>query len=108
MSALLRERGLDVTGQGATWEDAEQLAAHAPAVVVLDLWMPRFEEQALYRIRARLPQATLAVVTALALVDAAERVAAAGIDLLLSKSWPPDEVAAAIAGHAHGAASATV
>jgi DNA-binding NarL/FixJ family response regulator len=92
MSALLRELGLEV------------VEVASPDVVVADLWMPTFDEEALVRIRARVPGATIAVVTALTLVDAAERVAPCGVDLLLSKSAPPSEVAAAIAAHA----SATV
>lgn len=107
MSAVLREQGIDVIDQGATWADAEALAVQVPDVIVLDLWMPSFDEDALARIRASAPDATLAVVTALALADAAERIATLGVDLLLSKSTPPDEVAGAIAAHGRGAQAAT-
>jgi DNA-binding NarL/FixJ family response regulator len=107
MSAVLREQGIDVVHQGATWADAEALAVTVPDVIVVDLWMPSFDTEALTHIRSSAPNATLAVVTALPLVDAAESIATHGVDLLLSKSTPPDEVAAAIAAHARGAETAT-
>jgi DNA-binding NarL/FixJ family response regulator len=62
--------------------------------------MPEIDIAALGRIRAAVPDATLAVVTALGPDDAAQRVAGVAIDLLLAKSTPPVEVAAAIAAHA--------
>jgi CheY-like chemotaxis protein len=99
MSALLREVGVEVTDVGANWADAERLAPGAD-VIVVDLWMPEFDHGALTRIRAIAPEATLSVVTALALEVAAEKVAGVAVDLLLSKSAPPLEVAAAIAAHA--------
>lgn len=98
LSALLEEAGLRVIGGAATWADAERLAPAADAVVV-DLWMPELDVGALGRVRTRAPGATLAVVTALALEEAARHVAGAGVDLLLAKSAPPAEVAAAIAAH---------
>ena len=99
MIALLTEAGLEVAGQGETWEDAERLAPGAD-VVVVDLWMPELDIPALGRVRACAPGASLVVVTALAAGAAAEHVAPVTIDLLLSKSAPPVETAAAIAAHA--------
>jgi len=101
MIALLGEAGLDIAGQGETWEDAERLAPGAD-VVVVDLWMPELDIAALGRIRASAPRATLVVLTALAAGLAAEHVAPVTVDLLLSKSAPPAETAAAIAAHARG------
>jgi DNA-binding NarL/FixJ family response regulator len=99
MTALLCEAGLRVTDQGETWEDAERLAA-AAEVVVVDLWMPELDIAALARVRALAPAATLAVVTALSPAVASDKIGAVAIDLLLCKSEPPHEVAAAIAAHA--------
>src|SRR3954454_9312909 len=101
MSALLEEAGLNVVGDAATWADAERLAPGVDAVVV-DLWMPEFDIAALGRVRAAAPDATLAVVTALALNDAAQRIADVRVDLLLAKIAPPAEVAGAIATHCRG------
>lgn len=98
MTALLEEAGLDVVGDGATWEEAERLAP-GKDVVVVDLWMPELDMAALARVRASVPDATLAVVTALSLEDAARHVADIGVDLLLAKFAPPTEVAGAIVAH---------
>jgi CheY-like chemotaxis protein len=98
MSALLVDAGLAVVDLGETWADAERLAEHADAVVV-DLWMPEFDAAALARVRAIAPAATLAVVTALPPSRAREQIGAIPVDLLLAKSAPPAEVAAAIARH---------
>lgn len=99
LSALLREAGVDVRAVGESWEEAERLAPGCD-IVVLDLWMPAFDPEALARVRAAAPGATLAVVTALELADAAARCDGAGVDLILSKSAPPTEVAAQIAAQA--------
>jgi DNA-binding NarL/FixJ family response regulator len=100
MSALLGEAGLDVTGLGETWADAEELAASVPDVIVVDLWMPTFDPVALGRVRASAPNATLAVVTAFTPTEAAVQVGDAGVNLFLTKSCPPTEIAEAIAAHA--------
>jgi DNA-binding NarL/FixJ family response regulator len=100
MTALLREAGLTVIGEGETWQDAERLAPTSH-VVVLDLWMPSLDIGALQRVRAAAPDALLVVITALGPEDAAEKCEGVELDLLLSKSHAPDLVAAAIAGHAH-------
>ncbi len=99
LSALLREAGVDVIEEGESWADAERMAPGC-AVITLDLWMPTFDPAALARVRAAAPHATLAVVTALELDDAAERCSGVAVDLILSKSAPPTEVAARIADHA--------
>jgi DNA-binding NarL/FixJ family response regulator len=99
LSALLREAGVTISGVGESWEDAERMAPGCD-VVVVDLWMPELEVETLGRIRTLVPRATLAVVTALDLDDAAAKVSAVAVDLLLSKSAPPTEVAARIAAHA--------
>ena len=104
LSALLREAGVDVTATAESWAEAEDLAP-GHDVIVLDLWMPALELDRLARIRDAAPEATLAVVTALDLADAGQRVAPVAVDLLLSKSAPPEDVAAQIAAHAGAAAA---
>ena len=99
LSALLGEAGVSVTAIGESWADAERLASGVD-VVVVDLWMPEYDGAALARIRGAVPEATLAVVTALDLSAAAEKLTPIEVDLLLSKSAPPTEVAARIAEHA--------
>ena len=104
MTALLEEAGLRVVGDCGTWAEAERLAPGIDAVVV-DLWMPEIDIDALHRIRAACPSATIAVVTALGLEDAAARIGDVGIDLLLAKFAPPVEVAGAIAAHCRARAA---
>src|SRR4051794_14224907 len=74
MKAMLSDAGLDVIGEAATWPDAERLAPGVD-VILVDLWMPVIDIEALARIRASAPDATLAVVTALAMPEAAVHVA---------------------------------
>jgi DNA-binding NarL/FixJ family response regulator len=105
MAALLGEAGLDVIGEAATWAEAERLAPGVDAILV-DLWMPDVDIDALARVRECAPHATLAVVTALGLAEATERVATVAIDLLLPKTAPPADIAAAIARHAVDGAGA--
>jgi DNA-binding NarL/FixJ family response regulator len=105
LSALLGEAGVTVSGVGDCWADAERLATGVD-VVVVDLWMPEYEPDCLARIRSAVPAATLAVVTALDLSAAAEKLTPIEVDLLLSKSSPPTEVAARIAEHAAARAAA--
>jgi DNA-binding NarL/FixJ family response regulator len=102
MSAVLRELGVEVTHQGATWADAEALSVTVPDIVVVDLWMPTFDEDALFLVRSHAESATLAVVTALEIHEAVARVAPFSVDLVLSKLRPPDELARQITEHAEG------
>lgn len=99
MSAMLEDAGLSVVGQGTTWEEAEALAPGVDAVVV-DLWMPQLDIDALARVRATAPGATLAVITALDVDEARNKVAGHGVDLVLGKTEPPMDVARAVAEHA--------
>jgi DNA-binding NarL/FixJ family response regulator len=101
MSALLGEAGLDVVGEADTWAEAERLAPGVDAILI-DLWMPEIDIDALARVREIAPDATLAVVTALGVAEATERIARVDVDMLLPKSAPPAEIAAAIAAHARG------
>ena len=105
MTAMLSDAGLNVVGEAATWEETERLAAGVDAILV-DLWMPEFDLEALARVRAAAPEATLAVVTALSLTDATARISSVEVDLLLGKSSPPAEIAAAIAERTLGGTGA--
>src|SRR3954465_6615334 len=107
MTAMLSDAGLNVIGEAATWEETERLAPGVDAIIV-DLWMPEFDLDALARVRASAPDATLAVVTALSGTDATARIATVAVDLLLGKSSPPAQIAAAVAERTRGGASAAV
>ena len=99
MTAVLREVGIDVAHHGASWEDAEALAVTCPDIIVVDLWMPAFDEEALVLVRRHAPAATLVVVTALEIHEAVATVANCGVDLVLSKLSAPTEIAQLIAEH---------
>ena len=107
MSALLSDAGLQVVGEGDTWEEAERLAPGVD-VILVDLWMPEIDIDALARVRASAPEATLAVVTALGMPEATVLVARVDVDILLPKSSPPADIAAAVAEHARGGAGAAL
>jgi len=107
MKALLSDAGLQVVGEADSWAEAERLAPGVDAILV-DLWMPVVDIDALGRIRAAAPNATLAVVTALALPAAQAHIAPVDVDMLLLKSTPPTQIAAAIAERALGGAGATL
>jgi DNA-binding NarL/FixJ family response regulator len=101
MSALLAEAGLNVVGEAETWAETELLAPGVDAILV-DLWMPEIDIDALARVRASAPDATLAVVTALGMAEATARVGDIPVDMLLPTPAPPVEIAAAIAARAAG------
>ena len=106
MTAVLREVGIDVAHHGSSWEDAEALAVTCPDIIVVDLWMPSFDAEALALIRRHAPAATLVVVTALEIHEAVAQVAHCGVDLVLSKLRAPTEIARLIADHASQEAAA--
>lgn len=99
LSALLADAGAEVVARGETWEEAVTLAPGMD-IVILDLWMPEFDVDALARVRATAPEATVAVVTALDLDEARLRIGDIPIDLLLSKIAPPAGMVQAIVEHA--------
>jgi len=99
LSALLEDAGVEVVARGETWAEAVELAPGIDAVVV-DLWMPELELDALATIREITRGSTLAVVTALDLDEARNRIGDIDVDLLLSKIAPPGDVAAAIRDNA--------
>jgi DNA-binding NarL/FixJ family response regulator len=107
MSALLTEAGLDVVGEADTWPETERICPGVDAILV-DLWMPEIDIDALARVRAAAPDAILAVVTALGIADATRRIAGVAVDMLLPKTSPPVEIAAAIAAQARGGAAAAL
>jgi CheY-like chemotaxis protein len=107
MSALLTDAGLRVVAEAGTWPDAERLAPGVDAILV-DLWMPEIDIDALARVRVAAPDSTLAVVTALGLDQARTLIAPVAVDILLAKTSPPTQIATAIAQHALGGASAAL
>jgi DNA-binding NarL/FixJ family response regulator len=98
VQTVFEDAGFAVVGTAATWEEARHGAAElAPHAILLDLWLPVFEREGVVAVRAAAPGAVLAVVSSLARAQVAELVEdIAGIDLMLSKRDPPEEMARAL------------
>jgi DNA-binding NarL/FixJ family response regulator len=98
VQTVFEDGGFDVVGSAATWDEARHAAATlAPDAILLDLWLPVFEREGVIAVRAAAPSAVIAVVSSLARNQVAELVAGiAGIDLMLSKREPPEEMARAL------------
>jgi DNA-binding NarL/FixJ family response regulator len=101
LSALLADAGVDVVARGETWVEALELAPGID-IVIVDLWMPELDLDALRAVRAAAPAATLAVVTALDLDEARRRIGDIPADLILSKIAPPAGMVEEIVGYARG------
>ncbi|HVW16618.1 MAG TPA: response regulator [Solirubrobacteraceae bacterium] len=102
LATMLIAEGVEVVGRGASWEEAERLVGGTRAIdaVIVDLWMPELDLEALSRVRALAPEAALVVVTALDVGEACERIGDRGVDLVLNKLAPPTRTAQAIAERA--------
>ena len=95
---VLEEAGFGIAGVAADWDEAEELAAaESPDAILLDLWLPTFDKERIAAVRAAAPSALLAIVSSLA-TDETERSVAGidGIDLILSKRDPPNQLVAAL------------
>ena len=95
---VLEEAGFGIAGVAADWDEAEALAAsESPDAILLDLWLPTFDKDRIARVRAAAPGATLAIVSSLATTEALSAVEGIdGIDLILSKRDPPNQLVAAL------------
>ncbi|MCW3008957.1 MAG: two component transcriptional regulator, LuxR family [Solirubrobacterales bacterium] len=100
VQTVFEDGGFAVAGNAATWLEAERDAAELqPDAILLDLWLPTFERDGVMRVRAAAPGAVLAVVSSLATSQVAALVdGIAGIDLILSKRDPPEEMVRALRG----------
>ena len=95
---VLEEAGFGIAGVAADWDEAEELAStESPDAILLDLWLPTFDKERIAAVRAAAPSALLAIVSSLA-IDETERSVAGleGIDLILSKRDPPNQLVAAL------------
>ena len=98
VQTVFEDVGFVVVGTATTWDEAERCATDLqPDAVLLDLWLPVFERDGVARVIAAAPRAVLAVVSSLATAQVAELVdGLEGIDLMLSKREPPEEMARAL------------
>jgi two-component system response regulator YesN len=94
----LEDADVDVVGEAATWSEAVELAAELrPDAVVADLWMPTLDTDALHRLRAAVPTASIVSLSGLSAEDAEQLVGNTGVvDLFLSKRQPPADIVEAL------------
>jgi CheY-like chemotaxis protein len=94
VQTVFEDAGFSVSGTAGSWDEAAaQAAALAPDAILLDLWLPMFERDGVTRVRAAAPGALLVVISSLSTAEASDLVTGiAGIDLVLSKRDPPNEL----------------
>ena len=97
MTSVLEAAGLEVA-TCSDWSEVPGVAADvSPDVLLVDLWMPDYDREALVRTRNAAPDALLAVISSYPLEHARRVVAdVAGVDLILAKSDRPDLIARAL------------
>jgi DNA-binding NarL/FixJ family response regulator len=98
MRRWLEDAGVDVVGDATTWEEAERMAGELqPDAVIADLWMPTLDTDALHRLRAAVPTASIVSLSGLSAEDAEQLVGNHGVvDLFLSKRQPPADIVEAL------------
>lgn len=98
VETIFTEAGFEIAGTATSWEEAERLVADTvPDVVLLDLWLPTFDRDAIARIAAATDGALIAVVSSLGRDEARDMVQGIdGIGLVLSKRDPPETLAVAV------------
>jgi two-component system response regulator YesN len=92
---------MEVVGEAASWDEAlEQVALHHPDVLLVDLWLPTRDDDALRRLRDAAPGAQFVALTGLSVEEATEAIGDLGIaDLILSKREAMDGLMAALRAH---------
>ena len=97
MSSVLEAAGFAV-GTCSDWSEVPAAAAGmTPDALLVDLWMPDYDREALVRTREAAPGALLAVISSYPREHARQLVAdVVGVDLILAKSERPDLIARAL------------
>lgn len=97
LKSVFGDGGFTIAGIAEDWPLAEEIAATRPDVILVDLWLPTYDPDAMVRIRAAAPAALLTIVSSLSAEEATEMVKdIAGIDLILSKRDHPASLVAAV------------
>ncbi len=93
----LQDRGFELIGEAACGDDVLRLAAQGrPELVVLDLAMPGAGVDTVAKLRERLPDAKLVVLSALATDQIRGQVLRGGADAYLEKTIDPERLVAAL------------
>lgn len=97
LRSVFSDGGFTIAGIAEDWPLAETIAATRPDVILVDLWLPTYDPDAVGRIRAAAPAALLTIVSSLSAEEATEMVKdIAGVDLILSKRDQPASLVAAV------------
>ena len=101
LRVTLEDAGMDVVGEAAAWEEAvAQATEHAPDVMLVDLWLPTRDDEALRRLREAAPHAQFVALTGLSVEEATEAIGPLGIaDLILSKREAMDSLVRVLQAH---------
>jgi NarL family two-component system response regulator LiaR len=104
LKELLREEGVQVVGEAANGEDGVRVALHTrPDVIVMDLHMPGIDGvEATRRIRAKMPDARVVVLTISTESDEVREAIVAGASGYLLKGSPLGDIVAGIKATAAG------
>jgi DNA-binding NarL/FixJ family response regulator len=97
----LEDTGMEVVGEAASWDEAvAQVEEHQPDVLLVDLWLPTRDDDALRRLRDAAPHAQFVALTGLSVDEATEAIGALGIaDLILSKREAMDSLLTSLRAH---------
>ena len=97
LQSVFSDAGFAIAGVAEDWPAAETIAATRPDAIIVDLWLPTYDPDAIGRIRAVAPASLLTIVSSLTAEEATEMVKdIEGIDLILSKRDPPASLVAAV------------
>jgi len=95
MATALHDAGLEALTPVGSWAEAIDVAGtEKPDAVVVDLWMPTYDADALVRLSSAAPESLLFVVSVLP-IDEAERLIDGVVRpaAIFSKPVPPQEIA---------------
>lgn len=92
LRVTLQDAGAEVVGEADSWETAIRLATELqPEVMLVDLWLPTRNDDALATLRAAAPGAHFVALSGLSPAEATELIGELGVaDLILSKRQPMD------------------
>lgn len=97
----LADAGMHVVAEATSWDEAIAAAReHKPELLLVDLWLPTRDDDALRELCSVVPDARCVALTGLSVEEAEEQVGGLGVmTLILSKRQPMDELIAALMDH---------
>jgi DNA-binding NarL/FixJ family response regulator len=101
LRVTLEDAGMEVVGEAASWDEAvAQVSEHHPDVLLVDLWLPTRDDDALRRLRDAAPGAQFVALTGLSVSEATDAIGSLGVaDLILSKREAMDSLVTSLNEH---------